>query len=102
MAFARAQPILRLRTRHDIVRTNSLYPRKICTSCPGLAHRGASSGDVRLAERGAAPAGRARNLALGRPGAPPGGHYGPPAESRLTRPAHAVLESAARVRKEAA
>src|SRR5436190_19070151 len=31
------------------------------------------------------PAGRARNPALGRPGAPPGGYYGPPAESRLIR-----------------
>src|SRR6266550_4389034 len=47
----------------------------------------------------AAPAGRARDPALGRPGAPPGGHYGPPAESRLIRPAQAVLESAARAEK---
>src|SRR5437667_6119439 len=38
-------------------------------------------------ERGAAPAGRARDPALGRPGAPPGGYYGPPAESRLIRAA---------------
>src|SRR5436190_24065687 len=44
----------------------------------------------------AAPAGRVRHPALGRPGAPPGGYYGPPAESRLIRLAHAVLESAAR------
>jgi len=35
----------------------------------------------------AAPAGRARDPALGRPGAPPGGYYGPPAESRLIRAA---------------
>ena len=35
------------------------------------------------AGRDAAPAGEARNLALGRPGAPPGGHYGPPARSWL-------------------
>ena len=38
-------------------------------------------------ERGAVPAGRARDPALGRPGAPPGGYYGPPAESRLIRAA---------------
>src|SRR6266550_7470437 len=38
-----------------------------------------------MAEQDAAPAGRARNPALGRPGAPPGGYYGPPAESRLIR-----------------
>jgi hypothetical protein len=37
------------------------------------------------AERCAAPAGEARNLALGRPGAPPGGHYDPPARSWLIR-----------------
>src|SRR5205823_12458706 len=48
---------------------------------------GAASGDVRRMERGAVPAGRARDPALGRPGAPPGGYYGPPAESRLIRAA---------------
>src|SRR3954471_8807276 len=47
---------------------------------------------VRLPRAGSQPA-------LGRPGAPPGGHYGLPAESRLIRPAHAVLESAARAEK---
>src|SRR5438552_9843852 len=67
-----------------------------------LAHRGASSGDVRRMERGAAPAGRARNPALGRPGAPPGGHYGPPAESRLISGRQCPVESAAWVRQEAA
>jgi hypothetical protein len=36
-----------------------------------------------LAEWGAAPPGEVRNLALGRSGAPPGGHYGPPARSWL-------------------
>jgi hypothetical protein len=50
---------------------------------------------VRLPRAGSQPA-------LGRPGAPPGGHYGLPAESRLIRTAQAVLESAARERKEAA
>src|SRR6266571_5518318 len=43
------------------------------------------AGDVLKAERGAAPAGEARNLALGRPGAPPGGYYDPPARSWLIR-----------------
>src|SRR2546423_5569435 len=38
-------------------------------------------------ERGAAAGGGARDLALGRPGAPLGGSYGPPAESRLIRAA---------------
>src|SRR5439155_23578157 len=50
-------------------------------------------------ERGAVPAGRARDPALGRPGAPPGGYYGPPAESRLIRRRKCPLESAARAEK---
>ena len=50
---------------------------------------------VRLPRAGSQPA-------LGRPGAPPGGHYGLPAESRLIGTTQAVLESAARARPEAA
>src|SRR5947207_13063094 len=60
------------------------------------------SGDVLKAERGAAPAGEARNLALGRPGAPPGGHYGSPARSWLITRRQCRVESAARDCKEAA
>src|SRR5437660_11984275 len=84
---------------HEFVRSKS-FTRIIfigISSSP-CSLRGVS-GDVPEAERGAAPAGRARDPALGRPGAPPGGHYGPPAESRLIRPAQAVLESAARAEK---
>ena len=47
------------------------------------AHRGASSGDVPRAERDAAPAGGARNPALGRPRDPTGRHYGRSAGSLL-------------------
>src|SRR5262249_59575125 len=50
-----------------------------------LALRGAPSGGVLRAERGAAPAGWARNPALGRPRDPPAGHYEPAARSSLMR-----------------
>ena len=84
---------------HDFVRSKS-FTRTIfigISSSP-CSLRGVS-GDVPEAGQGAAPAGRVRDPALGRPGAPPGGHYGLPAESRLIRPAQAVLESAARAEK---
>src|SRR5437016_12251329 len=90
---------------HEFVRTNTystycLYQenRDVFRN---LAHRGAPSRGVRLAERGAAPAGRlatctraTRGSAWGTPGSP--------AESRLIGTAQAVLESAARARPEAA
>jgi hypothetical protein len=57
----------------------------------------ASSRDVAKAGRDAAPAGEVRNLAPGRPGAPPGEHKGSPARSWLI--GAQVPESAARVRK---
>src|SRR5437763_14750468 len=45
--------------------------------------RGAFLGGALKVGQGAAPA-AGRHAGLGRPGAPPGGHYGPPARSWLT------------------
>ena len=64
-----------------------------------LAHRGAPSGGVRLAEQVRLPRAGSQP-ALGRPGAPPGGHYDPPARSWLIGRRKCPLESAARDRKE--
>src|SRR5262249_2518100 len=52
---------------------------------PYPVQRGGVSGRVGLAEQGGAARGGARNLARGRPGAPLGGHYDPPARSWLIR-----------------
>src|SRR5262245_20466382 len=51
---------------------------------PSCSLRGASGG-VRRMEQDAAPAGWARNPALGRPRDPPAGHYEPAARSSLMR-----------------
>src|SRR5437763_11017171 len=59
--------------------------------------RGAFLGGALKVGQGAAPA-AGRHAGLGRPGAPPGGHYEPPARSWLTV-TRCVAESVARARK---
>src|SRR6185503_12543554 len=65
---------------------------------PHPAHRGAPSGGILRVEQGAAPA-PGRHAGPGRSGAPPGGHYGPPARSWLTTKEQVLRESVARTEK---
>src|SRR5437016_13461251 len=89
---------------HEFVRTNTystycLYQenRDVFRN---LAHRGAPSGGVRLAERGAAPAGRLATCTRATRGSA-WGTLGSPRRESADQDAN-VLESAARARPEAA
>jgi len=64
-----------MRAAHRPGIKNLSPPEKAAVLSTRLAHRGASSGDVRLAEQGAAPAGVVRDHALGGPRDPAPRHY---------------------------